>query len=159
MSDLTWEQILAFAREGECWICGRTGFKRIANHTASAHDLTADDIRERYGLSWGQGLCTPEAAAEQSTRSKSLGLGGAAPHPKGKRPRPPRPLGAQAKAGLKEKANRPDQKELVAARNRDPEFNAKRAEGLRRSPLAAEQRAKALAASLKKRQLMKAGAA
>lgn len=44
---------------------------------------------------------------------------------------------------MAEVANRPEVVAALVRRNRDPEYNEKRAAGLRRSALAAEQRAKA----------------
>jgi hypothetical protein len=40
----------------ECLLCGKR-FIALPKHLEYAHDLTADDYRERYGLPWKRGLC------------------------------------------------------------------------------------------------------
>lgn len=137
----SWEDILRFAQDGTCWVCGRTGFVKLAQHLAMKHEIKADEVRETYGLSWSQSLASPAYTEAASIRSRELGLGNpsAFQHPN----RAPRPRRAQALASMTEVANRPEVKEKLRQRNRDPAYNAKRAAGLRSSASAATQRADA----------------
>jgi hypothetical protein len=140
-------EVIEAARLGECWLCGRRGFQKLSQHLAMTHDMRADAVRERYGLSWTQPLATDayreRARAALTSRPNFLQ---AAQSLRGRPRRPPRSRKqAQSRAAMAEVSNRPEVKAQLADRNRDPSFNAKRAAGLRASAKAAAQRAAARA--------------
>lgn len=156
VAEPTWQEVVRYAQRGECWVCGRTGFKKLSQHLAMKHGLTADAVRERYGLAWRQALCSPEFSDENRARFYENDLTSAMAAGRGPGRRPPRSRkSAQVRAAMSEVANRPEVREKLAARNRDSSYNEKRAAGLRSSPAAAAQRAAARQASAETRRVVR----
>lgn len=132
----SWEQIIAHASVGTCWVCGRSGFAKLSQHLALKHELPADHIRELAGLKWTQPLCTEEFSSLSSEKRRAQEF----PVPRAVRHNGRGRRQAQTRAAMKDVANRANVKEALRLRNRSPEQVARRAEGLRRSPKAEQQR-------------------
>lgn len=54
-----------------CLLCGYS-FKGLAPHVEGAHDMSADEYRERYGLPYQRGLVCAETSAARSAHSKQF---------------------------------------------------------------------------------------
>jgi len=54
----------------ECLICGRRYIQLVA-HIGPAHDMTADDYKDRFGIPWTYGLAGKKFKANSSRRIKS----------------------------------------------------------------------------------------
>jgi hypothetical protein len=50
---------------GDCPWCERTGFAKLAQHTAMVHDVDRRSLREMAGLPWSAIIASPEVTAER----------------------------------------------------------------------------------------------
>ncbi len=57
-----------------CIECGK-GHKTLKRHLRTAHDLTVDEYRERWNLSFDYPIVAPDYAAQRSKMAKKFGLG------------------------------------------------------------------------------------
>ena len=57
-----------------CLDCGKT-FKAIKGHLRSQHDLSPEEYRERWGLSYDYPIVAPDYAAARSKLAKKIGFG------------------------------------------------------------------------------------
>ena len=53
-----------------CLLCGRC-FINLERHTAQAHDVSADEYKERYGMPWGAALLAPSLREKKRAFQKA----------------------------------------------------------------------------------------
>lgn len=63
----------AYIYAGECWWCGRGGFKSLAVHTSHAHGISADDIRDMALLFKSTPICSAEFSEYCIERNRRRG--------------------------------------------------------------------------------------
>ncbi len=76
-----------------CLICGQKQ-KLLKRHLATAHDLTPDQYRERFGLKSDYPMVAPNYAKARSEMALRIGLGRPKKAQPAKRGRPPKAAGA-----------------------------------------------------------------
>ena len=112
------EDLRSYIYAQQCWWCGRSGLRVLAQHTSKAHGIMAHDLREMAGLIKGARICDEQHGDACSDRTRRLHKEGRIPAPTGQKGRPHR----YSAAGLAVHRNRElTQKQvLVAAKRRIP---------------------------------------
>ena len=64
------ERIIALLKNGECFICGKKGFKNIMGHVVRAHGINSTELKDELLLSRNSGFWSEEIKTEYSKRAK-----------------------------------------------------------------------------------------
>ncbi len=83
-----------------CLICGQKQ-KLLKRHLATAHELTPNQYRERFGLKSDYPMVAPSYAKARSEMALRIGLGRPKKAPPARRGRPPKAASAPAKRAPK----------------------------------------------------------
>ena len=71
-ADPTPEELRECIKQGYCWWCGKSGWRRLAQHTSMAHGIYADDIRNLAILIKHTPTCIREESEIMSERTLQL---------------------------------------------------------------------------------------